>query len=103
MKILAIEHEIPNLPEEAFTPQILRKEAAHTWELYQQGFIREIYFHRDQHVAVLMLECSDVESAHQVLEQLPLVRSGLITFELMPLIAYPGFARLFAESQGGSK
>jgi hypothetical protein len=26
---------------------------------------------------------------------LPLVKAGLISFELMPLVPYPGFARLF--------
>jgi hypothetical protein len=31
------------------------------------------------------------------LDTLPLVRERLIGFELVPLTAYPGFARLFAE------
>jgi hypothetical protein len=29
------------------------------------------------------------------LETLPLVKAGLITFDVIPLKAYPGFARLF--------
>jgi len=30
-----------------------------------------------------------------MLSSLPLVEQGLIRFELIPLVAYPGFARLF--------
>ena len=33
--------------------------------------------------------------AQQVLASLPLVQAGLITFEVIPLVPYPGFARLF--------
>jgi hypothetical protein len=33
------------------------------------------------------------------LDTLPLVREKLIGFELIPLMAYPGFARLFADQQ----
>jgi len=44
---------------------------------------------------VLVLECDDVESAQRILASLPLVEQGLISFELIPLKAYPGFARLF--------
>jgi hypothetical protein len=40
-----------------------------------------------------------VDEARSVLDTLPLVREQLIGFELIPLIAYPGFARLFAETQ----
>jgi hypothetical protein len=55
MKILAIEKDVPGIPDEAFAPH-LEAEAARAWELHQQGLIR---------------------------------------FELVPLVPYPGFARLF--------
>jgi hypothetical protein len=35
--------------------------------------------------------------AQRLLETLPLVQAGLITFEVIPLIPYPGFERLFGE------
>ncbi len=95
MKILALERELSGATAEKFQ-RYARAEAARAWELYQQGVIRELYFRADRHEAVLMLECDDVEDARQVLAGLPLVENGLITFELIPLIAYPGFARLFA-------
>jgi hypothetical protein len=40
-----------------------------------------------------------VPAARRVLETLPLVKHNLITFELIPLTAYPGFARLFADQK----
>jgi hypothetical protein len=33
-----------------------------------------------------------------VLGMLPLVQQGLITFEVIPLVPYPGFSRLFVDS-----
>jgi muconolactone delta-isomerase len=94
MKILAIEQELPGAAPEKFQ-QYTRSEAARAWELHQQGLIRELYFRADRQEAVLVLECEDIETARQTLASLPLVEQGLISFELIPLKAYPGFARLF--------
>ena len=44
---------------------------------------------------MLILECEDVEEAKGFLNTLPLVREGLITFDVIPLTPYPGFSRLF--------
>jgi hypothetical protein len=95
MKILAIEKELPGATEESFKPH-LKVEAARVWELYQAGVIREMYFRQDWPGAVLMMECVEANEAVEVLGTLPLVQAGLITFEVMPLIPYPGFSRLFA-------
>jgi hypothetical protein len=94
MKILAIEREKPGVTEEQCTPH-LGPEAERVWELYQQGIIREIYFREDREEAVIVLECTDLKEARAALDTLPLVRNGLITFELVPLKPYPGLARLF--------
>ena len=95
MKILALEIEQPGAMVEDFN-RLARSEAAKAWELYQVGVIRELYFRQDRSEAVLILECADVDEARSILDTLPLVREQLIGFELIPLIAYPGFARLFA-------
>lgn len=94
MKILAMEVEEANVKPEQFTPHH-KAEAQRVWELYQNGTIREFYFRADRSEAVLILECADVTEAQQVLGTLPLVKAGLITFDIIPLIPYPGFARLF--------
>jgi hypothetical protein len=63
--------------------------------LHQSGLVRELYFRADRSEAVLVLECHDLEQAHAVLASLTLVQEKLISFEVIPLIPYPGFARLF--------
>jgi hypothetical protein len=94
MKILALEQESPGVNAGQFHPH-LKAEAQRVWELYQAGVLRELYFRQDQSCAVLVLECASLDEARQALGTLPLVREGLIAFELIPLKPYPGFARLF--------
>lgn len=94
MKILAMEVEEEGVGPEQFQPY-LREEAKRVWELYQSGVIRELYFRADRSEAVLMLECADLAEARKTLQALPLVKAGLITFDIIPLAPYPGFARLF--------
>lgn len=96
MKIIAIEKDPPGVKDEDFTPELLQAEALRAWELYQAGIIRELYFRQDEAMAILILECGNVEEASQVVETLPLVKAGLIGFEYIPLAAYPGFGRLFS-------
>lgn len=96
MKILALEKEIPGVTDDQFTPALLKTEATRAWELQQAGIIRELYLRQDRYEAVLILECKDIEEAKSILATLPLVQSGLIEFEVIPLIPYDGFARLFS-------
>ena len=101
MKILALEKEVPGITDEQFTGKLLKAEARKAWELYQSGILRELYFTADTHEAVLMLECDSADEAPRKLAELPLVKAGLIDFRIMPLIAYPGFERLFGNSSEG--
>ncbi len=94
MKILAIEKDAPGGSYERCQPY-LKAEAIRTWELYQEGVLREAYFRADRSEAILMLECTNVEEARNIIQTLPLVKEKLIDFDIIPLIAYPGFARLF--------
>ena len=97
MKILALEADAPGADEGTYTAALLQAESRQAWELFQAGVIRELYFRADRHAAVLVLECASTEEAQAVLATLPLVAAGLITFEVIPLAPYPGFARLFSE------
>jgi muconolactone delta-isomerase len=97
MKILAIEKDLPDVSESRFTDEILKDEAARAWQLHQSGVVRELYFRADRDAAVLILECTSVDEARAALSILPLVKGGLIEFDLIPLVAYPGFARLFQD------
>lgn len=99
MKVLALETEVPGTSPEAYQPYLV-EEARRVWELQQMDLIREIYFRADQRSAVLVLECSGTEEAATILQTLPLVREGLIRFDLILLAPYPGFARLFSDPAG---
>jgi hypothetical protein len=96
MKIIALERELPGATAEQFQ-HFAKDEARAAWQLHQAGLIRELYFRADHHAAVLVLECATTVDAQRVLSNLPFVREGLIIFDLIPLVAYPGFERLFAD------
>ncbi len=98
MRIIAIEKEAPGLTKRDFVPY-LRDEARQGWKLYKDGIIREMYFRGDKPEAVLILECKDEQEAQEKLATLPLVREGLISFELIPLRPYHGFERLFDKEE----
>jgi muconolactone delta-isomerase len=100
MKALAREKSVPGVVESQFTRELLLAEAATDRELHQSNILREMYFSEAEHEAFLILECSGAEKARQHLSQLPLVRAGLIDFEVTPLVPYDGFARLFAMAPG---
>ncbi len=92
MKILALEKELKSGTE--YNRKLLKIEAMKVLELYEEGFIREIYFDKNNHSAVIIIECRDEEEARAVLDSLPLVKEGLITFKIISLIPYNGFSRL---------
>jgi hypothetical protein len=94
MRFLALEREVVGAAAEDFRP-LLRAEALRVWELYQATIVREMYFDSQRHTAVLLLECADEAAAREALGTLPLAQAGLITFDIIPLVPYPGFARLF--------
>jgi hypothetical protein len=96
MKILALERELPGATPDEFAIYA-EEEARRAWDLHQAGQIRELYFRANQPAAVLVLECASTAEAAAILASLPYVRERLIEFELIPLNAYPGFARLFKQ------
>ena len=97
MKIIALEVPVPEVDFSKFAPY-LKPESQRVWDLIQSGELREIYRRTDDKGHVLIFECASVEEAKALIDSLPLVQHKLIAFELIPLGAYPGLARLFAES-----
>jgi hypothetical protein len=92
MKILAIEHEIENVAWDKLG-DLLKEEARHVYDLYLSDSLREIYFTENKN-AVLVLEAEDKKAAIKLLDTLPLVKSGKISFEVMELKPYSGYERL---------
>jgi len=94
MKILAIERERPGVAAEQIL-SFLKEEAETVWEWYQAGIMREVYFHEEHSSAILIMECDNKHHAEKILNTLPLVREKLVELDILPLMPYPGFARLF--------
>lgn len=92
MKILAIEKELADI-DWSIENNTLEKEAKQAYQLYLSGYFREIYFN-EFHNAVIILECESIEKANELLNSLPLVKKGMIAFELMQLNPYTGFDRI---------
>ena len=92
MKILAIEKELPGC-DWSNAGETLEQEARVVYQLSQRGVIREIYFTGDKK-AVVVLECSSMSSAADILATLPLVKKQMISFSLMELHPYTGFDRI---------
>jgi len=93
MKILAISKDQEDIDwtKESDT---LEKEALQVYQLYLNGYLREIYFNEDSN-AILILECVSIENANELLNSLPLVKKGLIEFQVMSLHPYTGYDRIF--------
>jgi len=94
MKFIALEIENADATAADFEPH-LRNETRNVWELQQQGIIREAYFRADQHIVVLILECESLPQAQKLTSSFPLVKQGVIHFDIIPLVPYTGFSRLF--------
>lgn len=96
MKYMAIEKELEwKDPDDKVG--LLRKEAERIYQIYLSGILRECYFTREKHTAVLILECGDKSEARQVIDSLPLVKAGVIDFELWTLGPYTGLDRMFSD------
>lgn len=92
MKILAIEKELQELNPRAMSG-VLQDEARQACQLYLDGYLREIYF-TENHNALIILECNSREHANILLNTLPLVKNGIIKFEIMEMKPYTGYARI---------
>ena len=92
MKILAIEKELKAVDWKNES-QTLIEEAKSAYKLMLSGNLREIYFSENKN-AVLILECENKIVAKQLLDKLPLVKKGIIDFEIIELHPYTGFTRL---------
>jgi hypothetical protein len=76
----------------------LQAEARQAWTLYLTGSVRSIWF-TEAKDAVLLLEAASREEAEKALDSLPLVKEGLITYELHSLLPYSGLSRIMDEPE----
>jgi hypothetical protein len=93
MKYLAIENELNNGNKQDIE-SLLESEARRVYELYLQGIIRECYFSKEGHNAIIIMECMDENEAREMLKTLPLVKENIIKFQLFALLPYSGLDRI---------
>jgi hypothetical protein len=96
MKLLAIEKETTTVNWDEETETLIN-ESYQVYHLFQEGIIRDIYFTEAEN-AVIILECTSKDEATKVLGTLPLVKAGLIDFDLMELRPYTGYDRIIQKS-----
>ena len=99
MKILAIAKVDPQITPEKIQPH-LEAEVKVAWKLYKEGTVREMYSCQDRRLGVVfILECSSVDEARKILDELPFVREKLIDFEIIPLGPFSYFEMLFRDNK----
>jgi len=97
MKLLAIEKETNSVNWNEETETLIN-ESYQVYHLFQEGIIRDIYFTENEN-AVIVLECASKDEAFSILATLPLVKAGLIGFDVMELRPYSGFDRIIQKPQ----
>jgi hypothetical protein len=64
---------------------IMPNEVSDTVRLYLSGKIDQWYVRKDQNGVVFLMNAATVKEAQDLLDQLPLGRAHLMTFEFIPL------------------
>ncbi len=73
--------------------ELLKCEAKHILEFYQNGAIRNIWF-SEKRDAILIIESESKEKVQTMLNDFPLVKAKLIRYQIVTLLPYTGFERL---------
>ncbi len=84
IRVLAIGHLTPNATPDAMRAT-MPSEVADTVRLYLAGKIDSWYSRQDKPGVVFVLNVTEAEQAHEMLENLPLGVKGLMEFDLIPL------------------
>jgi hypothetical protein len=83
-KLLAIGTFAANATPKMWMP-ILPSEVRETVRLYLDGKIDQWYLKQDQSGVVFIMNLTDPQQAHALLDKLPLGQAGLMTFQFIPL------------------
>ena len=83
-KILAVGTFAPGT-DMSRVQRILPTEVRETAQLYLDGKIDQWYSLEDRPGVVFILNVTDIQAAHAMLEELPLGKAHLMTFQLMPI------------------
>jgi hypothetical protein len=96
-KLLAIGSFTAKATPNVWMP-ILPSEVRETVRLYLDGKIDQWYLKQDQSGVVFVVNLTDPQEAHALLDKLPLGQAGLMTFQLIPLGPISPLRLLLSES-----
>ena len=91
---IVITHDKPNVNWKE-QEQLLKQEAKVLWDLQKKGIIRSIWFTKNTREAILIIEAEDTIRTKEIINTFPLVKECLITYDIVELVAYDGYERLF--------
>ncbi len=91
MMFLVLMSDSPHSTSEDFAP-LAESEKKQVYELKNEGVITEIYFRSDRDDVVLIMNCESTEEVEDKLCSLPMVKAGLLEYEIIGLRDYPSFS-----------
>ena len=95
MRFVSICRPVDGAGMEQFQPY-LDAEIRYGWDNYKNGTFREIYFRQDVLGVVVMVEADSLNAARAAVENFPLARAGLVSFETIPVGPFTNWEMLFA-------
>jgi hypothetical protein len=101
-RVLAIGRLTEGSTREKITP-VMQQEVRETVRLYLAGKLDQWFVRRDQNGVVFLLNVSTVAEAHALLEDLPLGKAKLMTFDLIPLGPLSPLGLLLSDAPGPAK
>ena len=92
MQFLSISRRMLESGPDAFTPELIAREAARVRELYAAGILRQIWKRSDAPGATILWEAASKAEVDAAIASLPIFQAGLLeVVALVPLEPYPGF------------
>lgn len=96
MQFIALSRRQPGTTQDLLAPHAT-EEANVAWQLHTEGVLRSVHICPDRPGSVIILECQSLSDAEAALARLPMVKDGLITFDVSRMIPYTGWAALFRD------
>ena len=96
MQILALSRRNPGVGTQQLAP-LQHEEAAAAHRLMVDGVLRSAHMCPERPGSMLVLECAGLDEAQAHLQTLPMVKAGLLSFELSRMLPYTGYSILFRD------
>jgi hypothetical protein len=95
MKFLCLDIPQPGATLQQYEPHMLN-ETRHAWKLYKSGIVRELNFRQDRPGVAFIAEADSVDDVRKALNDFPLAKAGLISWDVIPLGPFANWETLFA-------